>query len=166
MSENRSNYSDYPEQNWQWICWRGAVKKAIKGKRGQAFLKELLTTLDNMPKKELIGEELVTKEGDVCAIGSVMVARGIVDASKINVRDYNAIAKVLDISEALVREIEYVNDEAVDDSCLFYEQDGKWLRREWSDFSLERWRTVRNWVEQQITEDDLGGLGNGLGNKA
>jgi hypothetical protein len=47
----------------QWACirWQGAVKSAIRGKKGQAFLKELLSALDAMPEKKLIAEELELK---------------------------------------------------------------------------------------------------------
>ena len=38
--------------------WRAQVASAIRGKRGQKLLKELLTALDSMPKKELIANEL------------------------------------------------------------------------------------------------------------
>lgn len=106
---SRSGYYDGGENNWSLIRWRGAVASAIRGCRGQAFLKEMLEAMESMPKRELIAGELV-KEGQVCAIGSVMVKRGI-DTSEIDVDDYESIAKTLGVSEALVREIEYVNDE-------------------------------------------------------
>jgi hypothetical protein len=43
------------------IRWQGVVKSAIRGKKGQAFLKELLSALDAMPEKKLIAEELELK---------------------------------------------------------------------------------------------------------
>jgi hypothetical protein len=36
---SRSGYSDDLE-NWSLIRWRGAVASAIRGRRGQAFLRE------------------------------------------------------------------------------------------------------------------------------
>src|SRR5271154_3738655 len=105
---SRSGYSDDCE-GWALIGWRGAVEKAIKGKRGQAFLKEMLAALDAMPDKKLIAEELVTPGGEVCAIGTVMQKRGI-DASDIQSDDHDRIAQVMGIAPALVREIECVND--------------------------------------------------------
>jgi hypothetical protein len=45
---SRSGYSD-DHSEWDLIRWRGAVASAIRGKRGQAFLRELLVALDAMP---------------------------------------------------------------------------------------------------------------------
>ena len=55
---SRSGYSDDLE-TWQLIKWRGQVMSAIRGKRGQKFLRELLAALDAMPKKILITEDLI-----------------------------------------------------------------------------------------------------------
>jgi len=56
---SRSGYSDDCEDNWSWICWRGAVKSAIRGKRGQAFLRETLAALDALPERKLIAKDLI-----------------------------------------------------------------------------------------------------------
>lgn len=57
---SRSGYSDdYDGDNWDLIRWRGAVTSAIRGKRGQAFLREALAALDAMPEKQLIAGDLV-----------------------------------------------------------------------------------------------------------
>ena len=110
---NRSGYSDDLEDTWALVCWRGAVKKAITGKRGQEFLKELLCALDSLEKKELIHGEL-TDGVNVCAVGAVMQKRNI-DMQGINVNDYETIAKAVGVAPALVRELEYENDTAVCD---------------------------------------------------
>ena len=44
--------------------WRAAVNSAINGKRGQAALRETLAALDAMPAKALVGESLVTADGE------------------------------------------------------------------------------------------------------
>jgi hypothetical protein len=46
---SRSQYIDDCDDNWQLIRWRGMVASAIRGKRGQQFLKDLLAALDAMP---------------------------------------------------------------------------------------------------------------------
>ena len=43
---SRSGYTDDMEDMWQHICWRGAVASAIRGRRGQAFLREMLAAMD------------------------------------------------------------------------------------------------------------------------
>ena len=45
---SRSGYGDDIGQ-WDLIRWRGAVQSAMCGKRGQAFLKEMLAALDALP---------------------------------------------------------------------------------------------------------------------
>ena len=44
---SRSGYSD-DDEDGRLAMWRGAVQSAIRGKRGQAALRELLTALDAM----------------------------------------------------------------------------------------------------------------------
>lgn len=137
---SRSGYSDDIEDTWQFIRWRGAVASSIKGKRGQAFLKELLDTLDSLPEKKLIRNELRNKEGEVCAIGSVMVARGL-DTSKFDTHCYETIAETIGVAAPLVQEIEYINDEAWD-----YDNKGHTTDE-------YRFKQVRDWVESQIKKD-------------
>jgi hypothetical protein len=62
---SRSGYSDDCEDVLAWGRWRGRVASAIRGKRGQAFLKELLAALDALPEKRLVANDLkVTGYGD------------------------------------------------------------------------------------------------------
>ena len=44
--------------------WSAQVKSAMRGKRGQAFLRELASAMDAMPVKELIADELINSEGE------------------------------------------------------------------------------------------------------
>ena len=107
---SRSGYSEECD-GWQLIMWRGAVESAINGKRGQAFLKEMLAAMDAMPIKRLIANDLV-KDGEVCAIGTVAVARGT-DLSGIDVEydENQELAKRMGIANAMVKEIEFINDD-------------------------------------------------------
>ena len=128
---SRSGYSEDCEDLW---LWRQAVQRAIDGKRGQSFLKELLTTLDAMPNKRLISDELQDRSGEVCAIGSVGVARGI-DMSKLDLENTDQIGKAFGIAPALVAEIEFMNDDDFYYSSKTPEQ---------------RWQSMRDWVAKQI----------------
>lgn len=107
---SRSGYIDDCENDWGWICWRGAVASAMRGKRGQAFLGEMLTAMDALPEKKLVSMELEAG-GSVCAIGSVGKARGI-DMSGIDVEDYSKVASIFGINEKLAQEIMWMNDDA------------------------------------------------------
>lgn len=105
---SRADYSDDCE-TWSLIRWRGAVNSAINGRRGQAFLKDMLAAFDALPERKLIPNDL-ERDGAVCAIGAVGRQRGV-DMSAINPEDAETIAGTFGIAEALAREIEFLNDE-------------------------------------------------------
>lgn len=107
---SRSGYTDDIDDQWQFIRWRGAVKSAIRGKRGQTFLREMRDAMDALPEKKLIAAELEAG-GEVCAIGSVGRVRGI-DMNNIDPEDYSTVAGTFGIAEALAQEIVWLNDEA------------------------------------------------------
>ncbi len=133
---SRSGYTDdWDFEWWYHIRWRGQVASAIRGKRGQAFLRELVQALDAMPEKRLIPNNL-EHAGNVCAIGSVGRARGI-DMSKLDPEDYNSIAATFGIARQLVQEIEYMNDEGV---CVSSPE--------------QRWQKMRNWAVSQLRKQD------------
>lgn len=143
--------------------WRAQVRSATRGKRGQSFLKDMLAALDAMPDKRLIAGELVfdgspefpwpyelediivggdqlvkgngetVRVGDVCALGSLCVRRGL-DMSKFSQGDPEFIADAVDVAHQLAREVIWVNDE-----------DGR--RGETPE---QRFIRVRAWVAKQI----------------
>lgn len=126
---SRSGYVDDGEGGWREICWRGAVKKAIEGKRGQAFLRELVDALDAMPGKGLIAGELVDDDGDCCAIGAVCKSRGI-DPSGVDYDCTYAVSRLAGIARSMVAEISYENDEEMGSSET---PESRWQRmRAWA----------------------------------
>jgi hypothetical protein len=135
---SRSGYSDDIDDNWSWIRWRGYVASAIRGKRGQAFLREMLAAMDALPEKKLIANDLETPDGAVCAIGSVGKARGI-DMSALDPEDSSTVARTFGINEKLVQEIVYMNDEAFDNY--------------WCKTPEERFGKMRAWIVSHIRED-------------
>lgn len=106
---SRSGYSDDCDDNWQHICWRGAVASAIRGKRGQAFLAEMLQAFEALPEKKLIADDL-ERSGAVCAIGAVGRSRGL-DMSGLDPEDYENVAAAFGIPRALAQELVWLNDE-------------------------------------------------------
>ncbi len=136
---SRSGYNEDGDiETWVLIRWRGAVKSAIRGRRGQAFLKELLAALDDLPKPELIAHDLI-KDGGVCAIGSVGLSRGT-DMTGLDPEFSDGIAASFGIANALVCEIEFINDED------FYPG----LANDPNETIEHRFTRVRSWVEKQI----------------
>lgn len=132
---SRSGYYEFDDDNSNWdsIRWSGAVKSAIRGKRGQDFLKALLEALDAMPVKELIAGEL-EKDGQVCALGALGKARGL-DMSGLDPEDAGPVADTFGISKALAREIVFVND----DDFGFQSME-----------SSKRFEAMRKWVVENI----------------
>lgn len=107
---SRSGYSDDCGDDLGLGRWRGQVASVIRGRRGQAFLIELLEALDAMPEKRLIAGDL-QREGNVCAIGALGVKRGII-MDDLDPKDYDTIADKFGIAHQLVQEIEFMNDDA------------------------------------------------------
>lgn len=107
---SRSGYVDDPENL---NLYRGTVERAIRGKRGQALLRDLRKALDAMPKREL-AYGMIEKDGEVCALGAVGRLRGITLPS-VSPDDYGekngALGTLLDIAPCLAAEVQYVNDE-------------------------------------------------------
>lgn len=135
---SRSGYTDDCGDEWSLIRWRGAVASSIRGRRGQAFLREMLDALGAIPIKRLIDRDWENLHG-VCALGAVAHRRGV-DLSSVDPEDtYEArdqAAQRLDIAPALAAEIMYVNDEDV-----------AYWRHETPE---QRWERVRAWVVEQI----------------
>ena len=129
---SRSNYSDDVDQ-WDLIRWRGQVASAIRGKRGQRLLLELVRALDAMDEKVLIAKRLVDEEGDHCALGVVGAQRGIYLES-LDPDDPEEVAAAFDIARQLAAEIAFINDEA----------------GHWKESPQQRWLRVRSWAMGQI----------------
>jgi hypothetical protein len=139
---SRSGYSDEHDSD-QIALWRGQVASAIRGRRGQAFLRDLLVALQALPEKRLITGHMV--QGDcVCAIGALGKARGVdmsaidklIDASD----DYDddavgyKVADLFDIASQLAREVLYMNDDGVYGT----------------ETDEQRYERMVTWVEKQI----------------
>ncbi len=139
---SRSGFSDYDDygDNWATIRWRGAVTSALRGRRGQAFLREMLAALDALPEKRLVAEDLETRDDDpqarqVCALGAVGWARGL-DMREVDPEDCERVAGLFRVPRALAEEVMYMNDEGV-------------YRTETPE---QRFTRMRAWVLGQIRE--------------
>jgi hypothetical protein len=131
---SRAGYSDDGDcERYPVALWRTAVYRAIDGKRGQAFLREMADALDALPTKELIVGEIVSDSKQVCAIGAVALARNL-DVSGLDVYDGDDVGGVFGIAQAMAREIAYENDERG--------------RRE--ETPAERWARMRKWCSDHI----------------
>ena len=178
---SRSGYSDDCDDNLAAGRWRGALRRAMRGRPGQAFFRELLAALDALPQKRLVAnvlqqaefdetcENIVpVKNGDVCAFGAVGRARGIEMPARFDDDDDDWTAtedvkRLFGTTDALSREIMYQNDE------------GGIGRRvpipnvrtaNWDCFKYaylpetpeERFTRMREWVAAQIVSTPIGAV--------
>lgn len=136
---SRSGYThDYDSEGTD-ALWRGAVARSISGRRGQAFLREMLSALDAMPIKILIAGDIVRDEEHVCGIGAVALSRKL-DVSTLEPTDSVAVAEAFAIAHAMACEIAFMNDEVVEEET----PEARWVR-------------MRAWVAGniEVTPDDV-----------
>jgi len=138
---SRSGYSEDFDCEGTGGLWRGAVERAIRGKRGQAFLREMAAALDAMPVKELVAGVLV-EDGAACAIGAVALSRGL-DVSGLDETKPDDVASTFGIAPALAKEIAYENDEC-----------SPWRPRDQpAESRAQRWTRMRAWVASQLRDE-------------
>lgn len=131
----RSGYSEDCENIG---LWRGAVERAIAGKRGQALLREMADALDALPVKELVAGDIVRDGEHVCALGSVALARKL-DVADIDVYDREEVARTFGVAPAMVAEIAFENDDDFGYGKL--------------ETPAERWTRMRAWVAANLRAD-------------
>lgn len=136
---------DFPNQQ---ALYAQATKNALKGKRGQAALKELEEALLALPDKALIEGQLFSEEnGGVCAVGAMVVHRKMKEGmtrqeaiewlSKRYGDDYHSTIEcgkdTLGLLYCVASEFAYVNDE---EACASTPE--------------ERYDIVLKWVREHI----------------
>lgn len=139
---SRSGYTDDGDfDTWSHVRWRGAVTAAFRGKRGQAFLREMLEALDALPENRLITGAVVDCRGCACALGAVALKRGLDvtefdDVDEDDLEYFSNLGPMLGIAESMGREIMYYNDEVGPGH----------------ETPEQRFDRMRRWIERQIIE--------------
>jgi len=143
------------------------LDRTIKGKKGQEFLKKLLSALDAMQVKELHTDALKNEEGGFCALGCY-ANHFKVKTDDIYPDDALAISKRFGISQMLVWQIIWENDEnLVNDKMWIYSLLVGPVRTrstEWGehrqrqlvpdpDAPRKRWEAMRQWVVDNIVDN-------------
>lgn len=98
---SRSGYNEDCDDNWQIIMFRGRVASATRGKRGQAFFRDLVAALDALPAKRLISDDLIREDStgfeNVCALGALGKARRV-PMAHLDPDDSRTVAATFDIA--------------------------------------------------------------------
>ena len=136
-----SRYCDSDDYDWEpWMEGQaaGAMRSAIRGRRGQQLLRDLIAGLDALPEPELAAGALEDpKTGCVCALGAVRLQRGSeavplrFDPTDEDV-DWRELAEPFDISQTLANEVVAQNE------FISKRNDEQSSRR--------RWLSVRAWA--------------------
>jgi hypothetical protein len=72
----RIGYSEDEEFGGQFELWQANCRRSLKGKKGQAALRELEAALLAMPDKRLIAGKLQDADGEVCSLGALAKYKG------------------------------------------------------------------------------------------
>lgn len=110
------------------------MASATRGKRGQAFFRDLIAALEAMPVKRLIAGDL-RKDGEVCALGALGVQRGMC-LEGIDPEDPEIVGKNFGIAAPLAQEVVFMNDENFDDKS-----------------PEDRWQGIYDWAKQQLNKE-------------
>lgn len=129
--------------------WQAQIANALRGKRGQKFLLDLVVALDALPAKRLVTGVLEKADGEVCALGAlkrfraVDVQIGADDPSRYEDEgwedsDWDALAKAFNIAPQLAQETMYQNDEVADRQT-----------------PEQRWERMRAWAMSNLLPETL-----------
>lgn len=72
----RLNLCEDEDFNNQAMLWEANQERSLRGRRGQAALRELESALLALPEKRLIADELENERGEVCAVGALAKYKG------------------------------------------------------------------------------------------
>ena len=135
-------YYDDDLEPWEENLSAGALRSAIRGKRGQQLLRDLINGLDALPSPELSAGALEDEEtGGCCALGAVRRFRGAdavplwFDPMEEDLRPAH-LAEPFNISVSLAWAVLQVNEDA--DGC-----NNERARR-------RRWQRVRDWAVENL----------------
>ena len=130
--------------------WRGAVASALRGKRGQAFLREMRTALDELSEPRLIAGIMVATEGidweaGVCSLGAVGIRRKMdrIELDALDNAEREEIGLAFGIAGAMAAEIQWINDEAS------FRVIGRHGRSRW-ETPEQRFTRVRAWIDSRL----------------
>lgn len=109
----RSGYIDDFDEYGLVNLYQANLARAIRGRRGQAFLRDLIAALDAMPEKRLIAGELEEEDGAVCALGALRKAKGVA-LEPLRESDWDALGEAFNVAPMVAQEVMFLNDDDFD----------------------------------------------------
>lgn len=166
---SRSGYVD--DDDGALNLWRGAVNRALKGKRGQALLRELVMALDAMEDKRLYPGSFATAEGQFCTFGVLGARRGtkMDDLGDEDDCDPELVALRFGVAPAMAAEIMFLNDEHLVGTHKWIDVEicgpmrhhrpdwGNHIRRVQvynDEHPKKRWEAMREWAVSKLKKTD------------
>ena len=164
---SRHGYTDDMDDPLAHGRWRAQVLSALRGKRGQALLRELAEALDAMPDKRLYPGSFATAEGEFCTLGVLGEKRGtkMDDLGDEDWCDTALVGERFGIANAMAAEIMYLNDEYMVDTWKLVSIEICGPVRPWypdwgnhtktvqvhnDNHPQERWQRMRYWVRENL----------------
>lgn len=164
---SRHGYTDDMDDPLAHGRWRAQVLSALRGKRGQALLRELAEALDAMPDKRLYPGSFATAEGEFCTLGVLGEKLGtkMDDLGDEDWCDTALVGERFGIANAMAAEIMYLNDEYMVDTWKLVGIEICGPVRPWypdwgnhtktvqvhnDNHPQERWQRMRDWVRENL----------------
>lgn len=156
----RIGYSEDEDYPGQFGLWQGNCARSLKGKAGQATLRELEAALLALPSKRLIAKSLVDAHGEVCAIGALAEFKGEITDDMIGQGEYDmeAIGIELGMPRLVAWKIVEMNDlQFSGQDLLFAEGPYRWPAEQpyaYVEVTPEqRYERMLAWVREQLSTE-------------
>jgi hypothetical protein len=135
---SRIGISDDEEFPGQFGLWQGNCQRSIKGRVGQAALRELEAALLALPQKRLIAGELEDSEGEVCALGALKRYKGVAEVKAEPEWEMEEVGVELGMPRLVAWKVVALNDDEFDWRAPISPE--------------ERYEKVLTWVRKQLIE--------------
>jgi hypothetical protein len=142
---------------WGYVRYRGALRNAIKGKRGQAFLKELLEAIEALPEKKLAVGAFRDRDGCASALGALALKRGHSpdELAGFHYMTPDQLARFFGIQPVLIRHIVHMHDVEIPFICAYRHNNITLEIEDDEETRAEAWRDMHNWLNRSIVTQGL-----------
>lgn len=149
----RIGYADEEDYPGQFGLWQANCLRSLKGKAGQAALRELEQALLALPEKRLIANELQNAEGEVCAVGALAKYKGVTETQADPDCDMEDVGVELGMPRLVAWKVVALNDIEIDGDYVTAEGPTRYgypLRQFVPVTPEERYERVLAWVRGQL----------------